>query len=156
MLFILSPTILLTIEFLRPDRFLKPVRSVASETSENQEIAKKVVQILRNVAKTIEENPQILTDTELSLLNVPVIKRKTNIPLIDFSVFEVFAKGGEPALRKRLEPFEIKILKGIIAKNSFDPSKLTQKWRKNDRLIDFIVERVTARSNKGQAFREYS
>ncbi len=126
------------------------------ETSDNQEIAKRVVQILRIVATTIEENPQILTDTELSRLNVPVIKRKTNTPLIDFSVFEVFAKGGEPALRKQLEPLEIKILKGIIAKNSFDPPKLTQKWRKKDRLVDFIVERVTVRSKKGQVFREYS
>jgi len=57
------------------------------ETSDNQEIAKRVVQILRIVAKTIEENPRILTDTELSRLNVPVIKRKINTPLIDFSVF---------------------------------------------------------------------
>jgi hypothetical protein len=126
------------------------------ETSDNQEIAKRVVQILRIVAKTIEENPKILTDTELSRLDVPVIKRKTNTPLIDFSVFEVFAKGGEPALRQQLEHLEIKILKGIIAKNSFDPSKLTQKWRKKDRLVDFIAERVTARSKKGQVFQEYS
>ncbi len=125
------------------------------QTSDNQEVAKIVVHILRIVAKKIEDNPELLTNAELSLLEMPVVKRKVEI-LIDFSVFDVFAKGGEPALREKLEPLEIKTLKNIIAKNSFDPAQLAKKWRSKDKLVDFIIDRVTTRSRKGQVFMEVS
>ncbi|EDN69114.1 hypothetical protein BGP_3912 [Beggiatoa sp. PS] len=126
------------------------------DTSDNQEVAKRVVHILRILAKKIEANPELLTNAELSLLDVPLVKKNRTIDTpVDFDVFNVFAEGGEPTLRKKLELLEIKTLKSIITKNRFDPSKLAQNWRKKDRLIDMIVEKVIERNRRGQVFMEY-
>jgi len=127
------------------------------DTSNNQEVAKRVVHILRILAQKIEENPELLTNTELNLLDVPVVPKKPKIDTqIDFDVFDLFAKGGEPTLRKKLELLEIKTLKSIITKNRFDPSKLAQNGRKKERLIALIVEKVMERNRRGQVFMEYS
>ncbi|MEN8215338.1 MAG: hypothetical protein ABFS56_02965 [Pseudomonadota bacterium] len=125
------------------------------DTYNNQEVAKRVVHILRIVATQIEEHPELLTNAEFRIDDVPARKKKVAPPLVDFEIFEVFAAGGESALRSKLEHLDIKTLKIIIANNRFDPSKLAEKWRKKDRLVNLILERVTARSEKGQVFKEY-
>jgi len=125
--------------------------------SEEKEIAKRVARILRTLAGKIEENPELLKDVELSLVDVPAVGRKRKLagPPIDFDIFEIFAKEGEQALRQKLEPLELKTLKRIVAQHSFDPSKLAEKWRNKERLVNLIIERVAARSDKGKVFKEY-
>lgn len=128
-----------------------------SDKSDNKEVAKRVSRILRIIAKRIEENPELLADSELSLLEIPALKRnkKAEPPSITFDIFDIFAEGGAQALRNRLEPLELRALKRIIAKHSFDSSKLADKWRKKERLINLILERVTARTEKGEVFKGY-
>ena len=79
-------------------------------------------------------------------------KKKTEAP-VAFDVFQVFLREGEEALRQRLETLELKALKGIVSQHGFDLSNLAQRWRKKEKLIDLIVERVAARSEKGRVFR---
>lgn len=126
--------------------------------SNDKEIAKRVARILKVLAKKIEENPDTLRDLGLILGDIPTVnqkKKKTEEPPIDFDIFQIFAEGGEPALRQKLKTVELKTLKGIVRQQGFDPSKLAEKWRKKERLLNLIIERVSARSDKGRVFEEY-
>ncbi len=125
---------------------------------DNKEIAKKVAYILRTLAQKIEENPDLLKDMKLSMGNIPVIKRKRKakeLP-INFDIFQIFAEEGEIALWQKLETFDLITLKKIIRQHNFDSSKLAEKWQKKERLLRLIIERVSARSDKGKVFRAYS
>ncbi len=126
--------------------------------SNDKEIAKRVAHILKVLAEKIEENPDTLRDLGLILGDIPTVnqkKKKTEEPPIDFDIFQIFAEGGEPALRQKLETLELKTLKGIVRQHGFDSSKLAEKWRKKERLLNLIIERVSARSDKGRVFKEY-
>jgi len=126
--------------------------------SDDKEIAKKVARILRLIAGKIEENPDMLKETGLHIEDVPTIirkKRKTERLLIDFDIFQIFAGGGEQNLRQKLEPLDLRTLKGIVSQHGFDPSKLAEKWQKKERLVNLIIDRVSARSDKGKVFKDY-
>ena len=125
--------------------------------SDNYEIAKRVVRILRIIADKIETNPAMLKDTELILENIPSIESKKKIEEISsvLDIYQIFAEGGEEALRQKLEALDLTALKGIIRLHGFDPGKLAEKWRKRDRLLKLIVDRVSARRDKGKVFEEY-
>jgi hypothetical protein len=126
--------------------------------SDNKEIAKRVAHILRLLAEKIEENPDILKGEQLILGEIPDIsrkKKKTEESIIDFDIFQIFAEGGVQALQQKLEPLDLKTLKKIISQHSFDPSKLAEKWSNKERLVKLILDRVSARSDKGKVFKEY-
>lgn len=123
--------------------------------------AKQVAHILKWVIKKIEENPELVAKLELKVTEIPSPKRKkpvskrtkTTPPVIDFDLFDVFHKEGEQVLRDKLALLETKTLTQIISNNSFD-SVPNKKWRNKDSLVNFIAERVAARSRKGQVFME--
>ncbi|OAD22012.1 hypothetical protein THIOM_002204, partial [Candidatus Thiomargarita nelsonii] len=56
------------------------------DTYNNQEIAKRVVHILRIVATQIEEHPELLTNAEFRIDDVPARKKKVEPPPVDFEV----------------------------------------------------------------------
>jgi hypothetical protein len=118
------------------------------------EKAKKIANILKIVAKKIVENPNILGDLNLATEDIPRFeqKKKEDNLLINFNIYAVFSDGGETVLREKLESFDIVTLKQIISRNSLDSSGLSRKWRKKDKIINLIVEKVAARSEKGHAF----
>jgi len=126
--------------------------------SNDKEIAKRVARILRLLAEKIEENPDILKGKQLMLEDIPVVsrkKKKTGEPTINFDIFQIFAEGGEQALQQKLEHLDLRTLKRIVSQHGFDPSKLAEKWRNKERLVNLILDRVSARSKKGKVFKEY-
>lgn len=124
--------------------------------NDEMEKAKKLANILKILAKKVVENPNLLADLDLAAEDIPDIKPKKkqekNI-LIDFNIYQIFSNGGEKALREKLDPFDITVLRQIISQNSLDSSRLSRKWRKKEKLINLIVEKVAARSEKGNAFK---
>ena len=62
-------------------------------------------------------------------------------------------EGGEDVLREKLDNLTEKELKDIIAYYGMDSTKLSMKWKKRDRLINFIIETSVRRASKGDAFR---
>ena len=119
-------------------------------------IAKKVANLLRSIARKIEKNPELLDDLNLTIEEVPISmreKKKSNV--IEMNVFEIYSEKGEDGLILELEKLSVSQLKNIIRQNGFDPTKLSEKWRKKDRLIDLIVSKVKSRSEKGQVFKDY-
>ena len=67
--------------------------------------------------------------------------------------FELY-KDGEDELRQQLETLDVEQLKDIIAEHGMDRDRLAMKWRTPRRLIERIVETVSARVSKGDVFRD--
>ncbi len=119
-------------------------------------IARKVAKLLRFIAKKIERNPEILNDLNLDIEELPKpVKKRSRSNVIEINVFEIYTKKGEDGLIQELEKLSISQLKHIIRQNGFDPSKLSVKWKKKDRLLNLIVNKVKSRSEKGQVFKNY-
>lgn len=125
--------------------------------SDNKQAARRIAGFLRVLARRIEENPSLAKDIDLALGDVARgnRKKKTKETPIDLDIFNIFSTRGEEGLRRKLEPLELSALKKIVAQHAFDSSRLAAKWRRKDRVINLIVERVAARMNRGKAFGEY-
>ena len=67
--------------------------------------------------------------------------------------FTVYADMGESGLRHALASLDLEQLRDIIAQHGMDHDRLAMKWKRPDRVIARIVERVEAVSSKGFAFR---
>lgn len=67
--------------------------------------------------------------------------------------FAVYRDTGDSGLRESLEALELEQLKDIIAEHGMDHDKLAMKWRIKDKVVGRIVDKVSARSAKGAAFR---
>lgn len=61
---------------------------------------------------------------------------------------------GESHLREELGKLDIEQLKDVVAEYGMDTSRLALKWKSRERLIEFIVTTVVARSRKGDVFRD--
>jgi hypothetical protein len=81
---------------------------------------------------------------------VPKRRRRRAQPAID--PFASYDQGGEPAVRRALEPLDVEQLKDIIAHHQMDRAKLAMKWQTPERLIDLIVAQTMSRAHKGEAF----
>lgn len=69
-----------------------------------------------------------------------------------FDPFDVYSKVGEAGLKSALEKLDQTALSRMVGANRLDPSRLAQKWKDRDRLLDFIVERIRWMSEKDSAF----
>jgi len=70
-----------------------------------------------------------------------------------FDPVELYHQKGEKHLREQLQPLEVKQLKDIIAEHGMDSSRRAMRWKKHDRLLEFIVQTASCRARKGDAFR---
>lgn len=125
--------------------------------SDQQDIAKRIANILRLLATKIESSPYLLDDLGLSLDDLPgkVRRRSKREPANIPDIFTIFSQGGEKALRAVLDRLELPVLRKVVSQHGLDPSKLAVKWRNKERLIQLIVERVLSRSEKGKTFEKY-
>jgi hypothetical protein len=124
--------------------------------SENKDSAKDVARILRMLAEGIERKPELLKDLGLGKVAIVAERRKTPQRPIDVDVFGIFSQGGEKALRDTLNSLEVNSLRRIVRHHGLDPAKLAEKWKNKERLINLIIDRVSARSDKGKAFKDYT
>lgn len=67
--------------------------------------------------------------------------------------FAVFELSGEAGLRARLSTLSVDQLKDIVAEHSMNYDKAAMRWKSAPKLVDRIVERVEARSTKGDILR---
>ena len=67
--------------------------------------------------------------------------------------FADYIERGSEGLRERLATLDLEQLKDIVAEHGMDHDRLAMKWKDPERVIDRIVQRVSARATKGDAFR---
>jgi hypothetical protein len=122
--------------------------------SNNRENAEKIAAFLRLLAKKIEDNPDSVRD--IGIKDIPVLpsSRKSSKSL-EFDISKMLSEEGESALRQKLEQLELRELRTIVRKNGLDPSKLAEKWKNRERLINLIIQRMVSRKDKGKVFMNY-
>jgi len=76
----------------------------------------------------------------------------------DPDLFKLFLSQGIDGLQESLKTFDVEQLRKIIRKHRFDPSRISSKWKEEDkdRFIALIGDRVEARCKQGDTFRQYS
>jgi hypothetical protein len=122
----------------------------------DKDSAKDVARILRMLAEGIERKPELLKALGLEKVAIVSERGKTAQRPVDVDVFGIFSQGGEKALRDSLNSLELNALRRIVRHHSLDPSKLAEKWKNKERLINLIIDRVSARIDKGKAFKDYT
>jgi hypothetical protein len=119
-----------------------------------QEMVGLLPKLLRAIADEIESDTTLAERIVASVDGESSEKQTRRKVAIGFDPFEALRQGSEMALRERLEALEIRTLKAVITQHGLDTTRLAQKWRDKDRLVTFIVERISARAEKGDVFRE--
>ena len=64
----------------------------------------------------------------------------------------IFTEKGEDGLKNALEDLTPNELINIIKKFGFDPSRKSYRWRKKERLIDLIIQRIRSSTSRGDVF----
>jgi len=82
----------------------------------------------------------------------PGSKKESNKPAAPVDPFQIFREQGVVALRETLEKIDLEELHAIVRKYRLDPGRISSRWTRNERVIDLIVDQVTAYARHGQAF----
>ena len=119
------------------------LRLLAEEVEKNQALAKRLsppFQEWINASTT----PKVL----------PARKKAAKAPEIpeDFDPFRIYHDQGSTGLYAALQDYDAAQCKVILSKFALDPVRKYSRWRKQERLANFIVERVKAMSEKGRVF----
>lgn len=125
--------------------------------SDERDFAKRAARLLKFLAKKLEEKPELLTELDPNFMKIsrPMKTKKIKQQQAELDIFEVYANDGKQKLREKLELLDMNTLKKIISLHSFDSSRLAEKWKNKDKLLDLIVKRVEARVQKGRVFKNY-
>lgn len=128
---------------------------------ERPELAAALAGLIEVIATEIHRNRrfanllerQLTTGFEGSTDEASVPPRRARREPGPWDPFQVYADGGETALRTRLSALDLEQLRNIIAEHGMDTDRLAMKWRDAERVIDRIVDRVVDRAAKGEGFR---
>lgn len=105
--------------------------------------------LLRRLATEIEKNPELVA----KLLQPAQPARANDVGVEGIDLYAMYAEGGERLLLDKLAALNLLQLKRIVQRNGLDPSKLAEKWRDKDRLVNLIVKTVIDRARLGDVFR---
>lgn len=100
-------------------------------------------------AQEIDSLFQILSTKSKSRSKKRRTRRRTSV----FDPVELYHQKGEKHLREQLQHLEVDQLKDMIAEHGMDSSRRAMRWKKRDRLLEFIVKTASCRARKGDAFR---
>jgi hypothetical protein len=125
-------------------------------TSETQAL----VETLRAVASQVEADPALAArlmagpapkaESGETAQEAPRPTREVVAPPLD--PFAVLRQAGEQGLQEALASLDLASLKAIVRAYRLDPARISARWTAPERIIELIVEQVTARLNHGRAF----
>lgn len=119
-------------------RLMDIVRVVSAHVGKNEELRKALSDVLERTGNVeVDENRP-----ELALDAIP-------------SPFALIQEMGSDRFREWVSSLEIDDLKKIISAHRLDATGNARKWKTKEKLVDFVVERVTDRSKQGGAFKGY-
>jgi hypothetical protein len=105
---------------------------------------KRIANFLRVLAERLENDANFLEE-----LMPPKIRKKTKAP--DFDLLSAIHQNGAESTRNQLTDMDIRELKSLISKNSFDTTGKVRKWKQKARIVDFIIEAVSRRADFGDS-----
>lgn len=118
----------------------------------NSDQAMVVASLLRQLAEQIERNPTLLENFTFDFAaNNQNEKSKQEISP-SFDIFEIYRFIGQEGLRLKLFECSLEELLATVKVNGLDSTGKVRKWKTPDKIIEFIVERVVAKTAKGNVF----
>lgn len=121
-------------------------------------LARQLARLVGVVAREATKSPRLAKALSSALdLDTPDTRARVQRPrrrgpaVLD--PFAIHAEVGEEGLRKQLNELDLEKLRDILAEHRLDHDRLAMKWKDPTRVVDRIIERVTARASKGSAFR---
>lgn len=103
-------------------------------------------------AQQIDTLFQILSEPDAKGSSPSQKRRSRRNPGI-LNPLDLYHQGGVEGLRQQLKTLNVEQLKDIIAEQGLDSSRRAMTWKKPERLIELIVQRVKNRDRQGNAFR---
>ncbi len=124
---------------------------------------KPLITLLRGVVDLLADesarNPDFAAKVESLLSGLPNVKKVRTIepgslPLPDQlpDIHVEWNARGEAEFRLWLRDRPIAVLRGIIRREDFDPTRRTTKWKEPEKLAHFIADGLSARLSRGSAF----
>jgi hypothetical protein len=105
---------------------------------------KRLANFLRVLADRLENDANFVEE-----LMPPKIRKKTKAP--DFDLLSAIHQNGAESTRNQLMTMDIRELKSLISKNSFDTTGKVRKWKQKARIVDFLIEAVSRRADFGDS-----
>ena len=105
---------------------------------------KRIANFLRVLADRLENDAHFVEE-----LMPPKIRKKTKAP--DFDLLSAIHQNGGESTRNQLMVMDIRELKSLISKNSFDTTGKVRKWKQKARIVDFLMEAVSRRADFGDS-----
>jgi hypothetical protein len=106
--------------------------------------SKRIANLLRVLADRLENDA-----TFVEQLMPPKIRKKTKAP--DFDLLSAIHQSGAESTRNQLMAMDIRELKSLISKNSFDTTGKVRKWKQKAKIVDFLIEAVSRRVDFGDS-----
>jgi hypothetical protein len=125
-------------------------------TATSDDVTTQLARVFDAILSEVRRNPDLAHRIEGAIRGsgrAPVRRATHRRQPGSLDPFEVHAAGGPDGLRQRLEGLGVEQLKDIVSEHGMDRTKLAMKWKTPNRLVDLIVETVSARAKKGEVFR---
>lgn len=119
------------------------LRILALEVENNRSLAKRLAVPFEDFLEEVREKGAVKEKKGK--------KAKAALPE-GFDPFQVYYDRGRVGLYEALSSFDTAALKAVIAHFSLDPSRSYTRWRKPEKLMELIVEKVKAGAERGKAF----
>jgi hypothetical protein len=69
----------------------------------------------------------------------------------DFDLLAAIHQNGVESTRGQLAAMDIREVKTLVSKNSFDTTGKVRKWKQKDRIIEFLIDAVSRRIGFGDS-----
>lgn len=131
------------------NRLKKLAALIAEQAESDPKFAEQIEELLNisNRGSKSKVRPNKLGDEQSPKINMPIGSAQ--------DPFEVFRSADYHGFLSWLESLPVDELREIVRQQRFDPSRLSDRWKKKARFIELISERVWARSRQGDTFRHY-
>lgn len=118
--------------------------------------ARDLARLLRAVATMIETKPELAAELSMQL-DGPDPESRPRRPRAqppDIDPYSLLREGGPERLRAVLLALNIEELKALVKARGLDSARLVHKWKDREKIVDFVVQRLTSRADVGVAFRD--
>jgi hypothetical protein len=117
--------------------FTRLVKLLNDESDRNPAFASELDALLAPIANTSVGRKRHKVETDVQ--NLPDIYRE-------------FSNRGRSEFSLWLRELPIQTLRKLIRHHDFDAQRRTAKWKEQEKLIEFIIEKIQSRIERGSAF----
>lgn len=118
---------------------------------------KDIIKFLSHTFQYLDKHPEIIDEIikEYSGIQTESENDDKNFDFtstVNIDIYEVYKNSGAEGLRDKLGILQLDELKEIIKKHRLDPKKYFYKWKTTEKFINFIIDKVQYKIDKGKTF----